>query len=66
MKPEPWRQIEQLFHDALAREPGERATFLDGACADGEVRREVESLLAHEERAAHFISSPPGDHRAQA
>jgi TolB-like protein len=65
MKPEPWRQIEQLFHDALAREPGERATFLDDACADGEVRREVESLLAHEERAAHFISSPPGELAAE-
>ena len=28
MKTEQWRQIEQLYHDAREREPGERDRFL--------------------------------------
>jgi Protein kinase domain len=39
-----WRQIEELYHAALEREPGERAALLERA--DPDVRREVESLLA--------------------
>lgn len=38
-------QITSLYHAALARPPGDRAAFLADACADMEVRREVESLL---------------------
>jgi hypothetical protein len=39
-------RIEELFHAALHREPGERAAFLSAECAGDEVaRREVESLL---------------------
>ena len=39
--------VEQLFEAALAREPGERAAFLDQACShDPELRRTVEELLA--------------------
>src|ERR1700722_18451210 len=41
-----WKQIEELYHDVLEREPGERASFL--ARADPELRREVESRLAQE------------------
>jgi serine/threonine protein kinase/Tol biopolymer transport system component len=54
MDPERWRQITALFHDALARERTERAAFLEEACArDGELRDEVERLLAaHEEAGA--------------
>ncbi len=47
MTPERWQQIEKLFYSALEREPGERAAFLDEACADDEgLRRDVEALLA--------------------
>ncbi len=46
MTPERWRQVEEIYHAALEREPGQRAAFL--AQADPEVRREVESLLAQE------------------
>lgn len=51
MDPVRWRQITALFHDALARQRPERAAFLEAACArDGELRGEVERLLAaHEE-----------------
>ncbi len=45
MTPESWRKIDELYHAALEREPGERGAFLDAACSDVEVRREVESLL---------------------
>jgi serine/threonine protein kinase/tetratricopeptide (TPR) repeat protein len=60
MNPDRWRQIEALYHAALERAPEDRAAFLDEACAgDGDLRREITSLLAYDERAAHFITSPP-------
>ncbi len=53
------RQIEDVFHAALERPPADRATFLGEACAgDGELRAEVESLLAADDQAASFIESP--------
>jgi serine/threonine protein kinase len=49
MTPERWQQVDQLYHSALEREPEQRGVFLAEACAeDEELRREVESLLAHE------------------
>jgi TolB-like protein len=52
MNPERWRQIEELYQTALDRDASERAAFLDEACAgDEELRREVESLLAADNRA---------------
>jgi hypothetical protein len=54
-----WRQIEELCHAALALAPAERPRFLADACAgDDALRREVESLLAREPRAAGFMSTP--------
>jgi eukaryotic-like serine/threonine-protein kinase len=44
MTPQHWREIEDLYHAALDREPGEPAALL--AQADPELRREAESLLA--------------------
>jgi serine/threonine protein kinase len=45
---ERWREIERLFHAVLDRPVPERATFLASACGgDPDLRREVESLLAH-------------------
>ena len=41
-----WKKVEEIFHDALTREPGTRSAFLAEACgSDVELRREVESLL---------------------
>lgn len=46
MTPERWQRVEELYHAAFARTPGERAAFLAEACAQDEaLRREVESLL---------------------
>ena len=47
MKPERRRQIEDLYHEALQRQPDELSAFLDEACAkDESLRREIEYLLA--------------------
>ena len=42
-----WRQIEDIFNQAVEQPLGARAQFLHHACgSDAELRREVESLLA--------------------
>jgi predicted ATPase len=58
MKPEVWRRVEELCQQALQLDEGRRAEFLQSAYAgDDELRHEVESLLAHEKKAEHFIDS---------
>src|ERR1051325_3944427 len=48
MNTERRRQAESICLAALDREPGSRAAFLEAACqGDDDLRREVESLLAH-------------------
>ena len=47
--PKRWEQIDQIFAAALERDPDERRQFVAEACGDDdELRREVESLLAHD------------------
>ena len=59
MTPERWQQINEIFLLAIEREPSQRATFLDEACAsDSDLRSEVESLLAVGEEAAEFMEAP--------
>src|SRR5215475_1056272 len=59
MKAERWQQVEQLYHCALEREAGQRAAFLAAACAgDDSLRREVESLLAHQTPAENLLERP--------
>ena len=59
MKPERWKQVNDLFQSAIERAPEERAAFLDEAChGDEGMRREVESLLTSHERAENFIELP--------
>ncbi len=54
-----WATVKRIHQAALEREAGQRATFLDEACAGDEVlRREVESLLGYQEAAETFIESP--------
>jgi len=67
MEPEHWRQIERLYHAALERAASERPAFLAQACGgDAEVRRQVETLLAHGEQAGSFLESPAINVEAQA
>ncbi|HEX4950705.1 MAG TPA: protein kinase [Blastocatellia bacterium] len=59
MKPEQWQQVEQVYHAALELQSDERAAYVAQACADdATVRREVESLLRHDEQAVEFIERP--------
>lgn len=58
MEPERNRQIDEVFQEALARDPTERGAFVDKACAgDPALRRDVEALLASDEQAGSFIES---------
>ncbi len=46
MDAERWNRINELFHAALERDPGDRAAFIDEACSgDAALRTEVLSLL---------------------
>src|SRR5262245_37720749 len=56
MKPERWRQVDQLFQAALERAPEERAAFIGAACiGDDSLRLEVEELLRYDGAADGFI-----------
>jgi serine/threonine protein kinase/Tol biopolymer transport system component len=66
MKTERWRQVEQLYHAAREREPRERDHFLQEACADDQLRGEVESLLRCESQAESFLEKPALDVTAEA
>ncbi|HJQ71558.1 MAG TPA: protein kinase [Blastocatellia bacterium] len=56
---ERWQQIERLYHSALKLDGEARRAFLERACeGDGDLRREVESLLAYQRRAEDFIELP--------
>ena len=62
MKAERWQQVERVYESALAKDASERASFLEDACAgDDDLRQEVESLLAYQERSEDFIESPALD-----
>jgi serine/threonine protein kinase len=57
-----WLETERLFHDALARDEGEREAFLrEASGGDDALRREVESLLAYATRAPSFMDAPALD-----
>ena len=54
-----WRRVEDLFHSALERDPSDRESFLDAACADDRALREqVEGLLDSYNEAGDFIEKP--------
>src|SRR3954454_19205762 len=52
---------ESIFDDALLRSsPGERAAFLEHACAgDAQLRAQVEALLLAHDRTSGVLESPP-------
>ena len=62
MDAERWRRVEELCHASMKIAGSQRAAFLQDACGeDEEIRREVESLLAHEGSEADFIVTPAFD-----
>lgn len=67
MDAERWARVERICQEALERDPKEQATFLGSACgSDQELRREVDSLLAHQQTAENFIENRAIDVAAQA
>jgi len=56
MAPERWREIERVYHLAREVTPDNRDSFLEQTCGgDGELRREVESLLNHADGAEQYL-----------
>src|SRR5436190_22390687 len=53
-------RLKETFHSARELPPGERDTFLNGACGSDEpLRREIEALPEPDCDADDFIADPP-------
>ena len=60
MTPERWRQIEQVYHAALDRDPRSRAAYVEENCAgDESLKREVNSLLARDASDPNALLNQP-------
>jgi len=67
MNPERWQEIERLYEAALELAPGERASYLEEACAGDEaLRHEVEALLASRSGIDRFMENPAMEVAAKA
>jgi eukaryotic-like serine/threonine-protein kinase len=54
--PERWQELKKVLAAALERAPEQRSVYLDQACGDEDLRREVESLIAaHEQGDASIL-----------
>src|SRR5215216_1704770 len=61
--PDRYKRVKALCTEALDLAFSERSAFLDAACAaDDRLRREVESLLSHEESVEAFMIKPAWQH----
>src|SRR5262247_4014288 len=59
MRPEQWKKLDVLFHEALELEKEAREAHLAKVCGDdGQLREEAERLIAAHEREGSFIDSP--------
>jgi predicted ATPase/serine/threonine protein kinase len=59
MTPERWQEVKEIFTEALEQKPSERGTYLQKACADTTLRREVETMIAaHEQAGSTFMDHP--------
>jgi eukaryotic-like serine/threonine-protein kinase len=57
--PDRWQEVKKVLAGALERTPGERHAYLDQACAEPDLRHEVESLIAaHEQAQTSFLAQP--------
>jgi serine/threonine protein kinase/Tol biopolymer transport system component len=57
--PERWQEVKKVLAAALERAPEERRVYLDQACSEPDLRREVESLIAaHEQLGSGFMEKP--------
>jgi eukaryotic-like serine/threonine-protein kinase len=66
MDSERWKQIDEIFHAALDREPSARAAFLAEACKQDEsLRAEIEALIVSHEKESSLFETPPSDLAAE-
>ena len=66
MTPEQWQKIDHLLEMTLDLPAGERAIFLEQACAgDAGLRAEIETLLRAHDQATGFIERPPATEMAE-
>jgi len=57
--PERWQEVKKVLAGALERPPEARSVYLDQACTEPDLRREVESLIAaHEQGDSSFMEQP--------
>ena len=62
MEPDRLSRIESLYHAALTRASDDRTDWLSQSCAgDDDLRRDVESLLAHADTDAEQLFAPVAD-----
>jgi eukaryotic-like serine/threonine-protein kinase len=60
VKPERWREVKEVLFATLEKAPADRAAYLDQACTDPSLRREVESLiLSHEQGDSSLMERSP-------
>lgn len=50
--------VEEVFLQAVQKDPADRPAFLDAACADSKVRTRVEALLKAHDNAGSFLDGP--------
>ena len=63
--PRRWQEIDRIVSSALAREPAERAPFLNEVCGgDEQLRKEVDSRLAHD-RPESLVAGAPVEEATQ-
>ena len=59
MTPERWQRVDEIFQAAIELKAEERPAFVGRTCADdGELRREVESLITADEQGLSFVDEP--------
>ena len=60
MTAERWQEVKAVLAGALERTPEQRRVYLDQACTDPTLRREVESLIAaHDQGDTNSLDQPP-------
>ena len=56
-----WNYIRDVLDEALQVAPEDRSRYLDRACTDPELRRQIDSLILSYDKAPEFLEIPPLD-----
>jgi tetratricopeptide (TPR) repeat protein len=61
MDPNRWKQVEELFHEAIALDPTDQEHYLDSQTEDAEILRQVREMLAADRETGNTIESVVGE-----